>query len=410
MRRDDNVKVTQGWMISLEDEVKKLSSIELHVAYYSETENSDFVFDGVHYYPMSIRFNSSVIERFWSRHRNPGMFDQRLHDQLLDVVFRVKPDLIHVCGTESNFGIVAGEVQDIPLVYSLQGLMAPIKEKLYAGLPYEYLCSKDSLRSRLMGNDTKARLRKFKYEADREIEFLSKAQYVIGRTEWDKSITFLFSPLAKYYTVNEILRPCFYESVWDKNAFSQPFTIVSTISPGVYKGYETLLHAAKLLKQHSGFDFVWKVIGLSDSDNYAKLCEDYKNIKPSECNVQLVGRKTAEEMVEIFLESDLFCHTGHIENSPNSVCEAMIVGMPVVAPYVGGTGSMLEHGKEGLLIQDGDPYGLAGAILEIKNNFENARAMGKNARSRALKRHNAKTIGEALLSTYKQILLDYGKK
>lgn len=403
------MKVTQGWMISLEDEVKKSSEVELHVAFYSEMENKDFVFDGVHYYPMSIRYGSTSFQRFLMRHNHNEAQDKVLLPQLMNVVRRVNPDIVHICGTESNFGIIANKIKDIPVVFSLQGLMSPIKEKLYSGLPFSYLCSKDSFRSRLMGNDTRAKLRKFQYESVRESAFLSNALYVIGRTEWDKSIALLFNPQVHYYIVNEILRPCFYERVWDKKSFSQPFIIVSTISPGVYKGYETLLHAAKLLKEYGGFNFVWKVIGLSDSDNYARLCEDFKKIKASECNVQLVGRKTAEEMVELFLDVDLFCHTGHIENSPNSVCEAMMVGMPVIASNVGGTGSILEHNKEGILVQDGDPYGLAGAILEMKNNYDKAKEMGKNARSRALKRHNTQMIGEALLSTYQQILNDYGK-
>ena len=52
IRRSGEQRVIQGWMISLEDEIKKVKDIDLHVAYFSDTESVSFIFEGVTYHPI----------------------------------------------------------------------------------------------------------------------------------------------------------------------------------------------------------------------------------------------------------------------------------------------------------------------------------------------------------------------
>ena len=49
------------------------------------------------------------------------------------------------------------------------------------------------------------------------------------------------------------------------------------------------------------------------------------------------------------LKSDIFVSASHIENSPNNVAEAMILGMPCIATFAGGTSSYIEDNKNGIL-------------------------------------------------------------
>ena len=93
-----------------------------------------------------------------------------------------------------------------------------------------------------------------------------------------------------------------------------------------------------------------------------------------------------------------------IENSPNNLCEAMILGMPCIATYAGGTGSLLRDKEDGILVQDGDPWSMAGAILELWENSETSSRLGGNARIRALKRHDPLQVVTDLVSIYNNIL------
>jgi uncharacterized protein YeaC (DUF1315 family) len=47
---------------------------------------------------------------------------------------------------------------------------------------------------------------------------------------------------------------------------------------------------------------------------------------------------------------------------------------------------------------------MAGAILEIYNDYESAVSVGKEARKAALKRHDKDSIFSMVISVYKQLL------
>lgn len=81
----------------------------------------------------------------------------------------------------------------------------------------------------------------------------------------------------------------------------------------------------------------------------------------------------------------------------------MVLGIPIIASYAGGTSSMLEDGKEGVLVQDGDPYRLAGAVLNMIRNYKDAIMMGQSARKRAIVRHNPKNVVKELYSIYQSL-------
>lgn len=411
LRRSGLKRVIQGWMISLEDEVKTHNDIKLHVAFFSETENESFEFDGVTYHPMFFPKIKNPVARILYRKRAISYSDDKMLPMMLKVVDEVKPDLIHIHGTEERFGLIQDYVKNIPIVFSIQGLLAPISEKFYSGFPdkdvYRFESWNEKLRFVSYRND-------FKYFVDRgkrECGFLKKAQYVFGRTSWDEYITGLMNHQRKYYVVDEIMRSPFYNKQWRKESFSKaPFKIVSTISGGIYKGYETVLRSAALLKQYSDIDFEWIVAGYDNESKWVKIAEQYTKIKTDDVNVKLLGRIDAEQLSCLLADSDIYVHVSHIENSPNSVCEAMLIGMPIIASFAGGTASLLTTKKEGILVQDGDPYVYAGAISYLYHHFDIAKSYGENARRRAQERHNPERIGKQLLDAYANMSKDFEEK
>jgi glycosyltransferase involved in cell wall biosynthesis len=100
----------------------------------------------------------------------------------------------------------------------------------------------------------------------------------------------------------------------------------------------------------------------------------------------------------------------HIENSPNSLAEAMLLGMPCIASFAGGTSSLLENYKEGILYQDGDPYYLTGLILKLINNEKKRKIYSQNAREKAQVRHEPDKIYSKLKQSYEDIIEHYNNK
>lgn len=408
LRRNQEQRVIQGWMISLEDEVKKYPDIELSVAFFSETESEPYDFDGVRYYPMYLPKASSKIGRVIERYKSIKSVDKKMLPVMLDVVREVNPDIIHVHGTEERFGLIQNSVTNIPIVFSIQGLIAPYKEKYFTGLPNKEIYHYESFIDKLIKMSYRDGYKSFQFRAKREVAYLNKAKYIFGRTYWDETITGMLNSDRKYYVVDEILRSPFYQAQWSKASFSDElFRIVSTISGGIYKGYETVLKTAALLKQNTNLKFEWIIVGYDKQTKWVQIAERYTNIKSSDVNVKLMGRLDAEHLVSTLKNADVYVHVSHIENSPNSVCEAMLLGMPVIASYAGGTGSMLKNEKEGILLQDGDPYVYAGTIMDMYAHFDKAKLYGENARQRALVRHDPVRIGKQLMRAYEDILSDF---
>ncbi len=74
--------------------------------------------------------------------------------------------------------------------------------------------------------------------------------------------------------------------------------------------------------------------------------------------------------------------TSHREGMPHVVLEAMAAGTPIVATGVAGIPEMIEHGRDGLLVQPGDPDAAAEAVLRLLGDSDSAVAMAESARRR----------------------------
>jgi glycosyltransferase involved in cell wall biosynthesis len=339
----------------------------------------------------------------------PGNNDEQEIRKLLKVIDNFKPDVIHVHGTEDNFGLVQMQ-SDIPVVISMQGILSPCAAKYYSGIPKNIARRHEGLLTKWIGSGTTRSYTLFQKDAERERRILNSAKFIIGRTEWDKRVTGVLAPKAQYFIGNEILRKSFYENRWAKTAFSKPLQIVTTTGGAIYKGFETVVNTAQILCKNSNVKFSWKVIGLSKNSNTVKIVQKWKDADLQKLNIELLGSKNAQDVVGILLSSDIYCQTSHIENSPNSLCEAMIVGMPIVATYAGGSSSLMQDKKEGFLVQDGDPYAIAGALVEYIKDFGQAADCGCRAYARAEKRHNRKDIAMDVYAIYKTMIGLYRNK
>ncbi len=68
------------------------------------------------------------------------------------------------------------------------------------------------------------------------------------------------------------------------------------------------------------------------------------------------------------------------EGLPNSVIEAMAIGLPVVATKVGGIPELIRHGRSGLLVSPGDTMALAKSVIAVLSNPFLSNRLGESAR------------------------------
>lgn len=391
-----------GWLAALEQQIKLNKSIDLSVCFYHNGEVSPFEYDFVKYYPINKGLNNNKLNKFINRiNLYKTNFDTSYISKLVEIIKVVKPDIIHIHGSEENFGLVHDHTS-IPIIISIQGLLNPYCEKFFSGIPLSIALKNERFISKLLMDSLRNHYFLFSKWAKRETEILKNAKFIIGRTNWDRRITRILAPKSKYFVGNEIMRNAFYTKEWNKSSFNKKIQIVTTMSGGFCKGLESVLKTASLLTDHC-FDFEWIVIGQLDSDNYPNMVKRWLKKEYRENSIVLCGIKNESEVVNILCKSDIYCQVSHVENSPNSVCEAMLLGMPIVATLAGGTDSILENFKEGLLVQEGDSFSLAGTILELANDFLKSKQYGINARQTALVRHDPQRVATEIMDVYKEI-------
>ncbi len=393
-----------GWLTSLEKALHIKGEVQLSIAFYTGKQIAPFTHNNTAFYPLYRKSIGSKTTRYFNKLFNKTYNDQHDLAQMLKVVEEVKPDLIHVHGTENNFGLIQYHTQ-VPVVISIQGAIQPYSEKFFAGVPARTAQRHEGLIEKIKLNTAFWQYLDLQKWVAREQKILTHAKHIIGRTDWDKRVTSVLAPQSTYYKNNEILREPFYKNTWTKTSFSQTLRIITISSDVLYKGFETIIKTARVLANAGTLSFEWLVVGLNGQNLIVKTSGKWLKADYNKLHIKLLGPKGEKEIVQLLTEADIYCQVSHIENSPNSLCEALMMGMPVVASYSGGTASLLENGKEGLLVQDGDPYSLAGAITELSKAFSQAKQYGENARKTSLQRHNPETITNDLVNIYRSITI-----
>jgi glycosyltransferase involved in cell wall biosynthesis len=375
----------------------------LHIAFYFHGSVKSFQYNKTHYYPIFRNNSDSKTKRYLTRLFKNENNDKKEIVGLFDIIKEIKPDLIHIHGTEDNFGLIQKHIE-IPTIISIQGLLNPYSEKFFSGIPLSVTKKYDSISSKLFLKSANYYYNQITLKSIREREILKLSKNIIGRTDWDKRVTRLLSSESNYYIGQEIIRDSFFLNFWKKIKFETKIQIITISSDFNYKGFETIVKSARELTLINDFEFNWIVIGLNSNSQIVKCTERWLKVCSSDFNINLVGVKNDKEILDLLLNADIYCQVSHIENSPNSLCEAMLIGLPIVSSFAGGTDSLLENKKEGILVQDGDPYSFAGAILEMNNNFELAQRFANAARTRAIVRHNKANITNDLIKLYKNVI------
>lgn len=387
-----------GWIASLEKVIREQTDIELGIAF--ELTNSTFfkkVRGSVTYYPFDVW---TSIKRKLEKKLTLKAEDKYIIPECLKIIEDFKPDLIQVFGTEWCFGLI-GKYTSIPVVIHMQGCIPPCYNARFpVGFnEYDFIFGKGlSLKSRIQLY--KANFA-FEKRSQRDIDILHSCRYYLGRTTWDKAIVNLYNPKATYYYCNEVLRDVFYSvnQYW-KYGEASCIEIVSTLSLPWYKGVDVVLKTAKLLKENSSIQFRWRIFGTNNICFYEKKL----GISAKDVNVCVMGVVSADQLMTELIHCSFYVHPSYIDNSPNSVCEAQILGVPIIATNVGGVSSLIRHEYNGLLVPANDPFMIAEYIVEYHNDVIRLNQLSKNAIESAQRRHDKKNILKDLLFAYNDIL------
>ncbi len=392
-----------SWVDSLIDAIKtdRKVSLAIGVPVVDDQLLSKSI-DGITIFGLPALLPSSFTQKIKAK-ITYAIEPEEINDFALKAIDLFKPSVVQVFGSENPFGLLSYRT-DLPLIIHIQGILNIWKHKWFVALSPEEQFKYTSLFDLI----TKKRGLRYEYRlflkrANREIDILQKCNYYMGRTGFDRRTLLSFNSEANYFHCEELIRSEFFEHKW-KSHPGDEINCVSIIKGTSYKGIDLLIETARLLRDKGDFRIRFNVCGVSADEEIARMLKAKFKIDYEDLGIRFIGRLSVNGLIEQLCKADIYVHPSYIENSPNSVCEAMALGMPVISTNTGGVGDLITSGVDGLLVQEGEPYSMAGAIIEILRDYDHAGLMGINAAQKALERHEPGKTIRNLYSIYRAVI------
>ena len=395
---DGELRASGGWMLGAANVLSSKDDVKLSVATVSNMVKDLIILEGkqITYYIIpfgkgNLRINAEY-NKYWESVREAA-----------------QPDVVHIHGTEYSHGHAFMKACGADkVVVSIQGLTSAYYYYYY-GITKREVFNSLTVRDILRGSVIRDQKR-FKARSKYEIEMIQMAKHIIGRTSWDRSHVWAINPDAQYHFCNEILRPEFYGGeAWSYDKCDKHTIFLSQAGYPI-KGLHQVLKAMPLILRHypsttirvAGTDITKLSASLMERlkiTGYGKYIKRLIKHYGLEGKVKFIGNLNADEMKQEYLSANVFVCPSTIENSPNSLGEAQILGTPCVASYVGGVPDMMK-GNEDNLYRFEEIEMLAEKICRIFAN----KGKQNDMRQTAMIRHGADGNAQRLVEIYKDII------
>lgn len=406
MQVDENVeksihdlRTSGGWIYTMMSELINSENVKNLVIVSVNSKNKDAIFSNGKLKIITIKANGT---RTW--------FRKTIEDKICQIIKAEEPDITDIQGIEFVFSGVkvpscyVTTIQGIPFeLYKYQKKLNLYVKSLKCSTVYDVL----RLRG-LWSRNLYMRARAVLAE-----KVIKQTRYVIGRTEWDKAVSFGINPKISYYSVNRIIRDSFYEYKW--NALEiEKYSIFTIGFSSINKGFDILIKALTIIvnKYPETILYVPGKLDISPINGkwYDRYIWDEIVRLGMENNIKFLGALNAEQMAERLSKSHVFVSPSLNENSSNAIAEAQIVGIPVVATYTGGNTTYVTDNETGLLYSMWDEFMCAHRVIELFEDEERCLRLSQKEHQLAIRRHDKDKAVEQLLSAYSNIVDEYKNK
>ena len=381
-----------GWLMAAAQSLISRYNIELHIACPSHTTTHN----------ITVNMGNITYHAFPSIEQTRDF--ARLQRDFNSIIAEVQPDLVDLHGTEYAHSLAClRAAKGIPSVVTLQGIISECAKHYYDALS----CTDILFHLRPFHRSIYREARLFQKGGVIEKSILQECFNIIGRTKWDKSYALHINPDARYFHCNESLRDCFYNGQWEYEsceAHSMFFTQAAYPLKGLHQLLKAMPSVIKRFpdsKLYIGGDNIleiWK----KHRSNYNRIIVSLIEELKLQNYVIFTGPLNEQQMKDRFLKSNVFVSCSSIENSPNSLSEAQMLGVPCIASCVGGVPDMIPDKDCGTLYRFEDINYLSyliGDCFENSPHFDN-----RHEREVARQRHDRQKNADDLINIYKQIL------
>lgn len=396
-----------GWMASLAEALVESGQVTLGVATNvpGVSWRQDDI-NGIRYF--TVPCPKSAIKA--------GRLPNSLIQAYQRAVEEFRPDIIHIHGTEYFHGLLTGcGYLNSPTVISIQGILDVCQRYYWGGMSFFEILKNRTVRDWVRMDGLIEQKIRMKNRSRMERKIFANNSAFIGRTLWDQANTRRLNSKARYYHCDELIRQPFFDVQWDIRNIKRHSIFASSASYPL-KGFHLLVKAVAML--HKEFPDITLQSPLANLypklsgarrflkncrvGGYALYLNNLIRAEGLENQVFPLPSLDAPSMAYELTKAHVFVLPSLIENSPNSLAEAMLVGTPSVASFVGGVPSMVRVGDSALLYPPGDEAVLAEQIRRVFLDDQLALALSAKAREVAQGRHSKEQIVTTMLEIYKK--------
>ena len=391
-----------GWLSGISESLSAIPECDLIICFPYQGQLLDGKVSNIRYHS----FNTGGFYKY-------SLETERRFSNIIE---QEKPNLIHIFGTEFPHTLAAVNAAEKcglieKTVISIQGLVSVYAKHYYAGLA-QCVVHSYSLRDFLRHDNIYWQAKKYSRRGKFEIAALEKVGHVIGRTDWDESCIKYINDKLHYHFCNETLRDVFYSGQWDYCRCERHSIFVGSSSYPI-KGLHCILEVfpkilnefpdAKLYVTGNSPLIKRNVKGIIHRTAYQSYLERLITRYALEDKIIFLGDLSAEEMKSRMLNSNVYVLPSAIENSPNTLGEAMLLGVPCIAADVGGVKNMATNTEDALLYPFDENYMLPLYVSKIFNDVGFACKLSKSAKKHAAITHNKEINNTTLINIYNEL-------
>lgn len=397
-------KATGTWLYSMANAL-----IDRGVELYNITQKKDVV---------EIQFNEIDDIKQWILPEYKlynGLPRLKYIKQIQTLVDNIKPDIIHIWGVESYWGLLTarGFVRGNVLL-EIQGIRETCARVFYGGLSWPEVLStiktKEFIKPKI---SLPAQKFFFKKWSRFEREIISAQKSITTQSSWVRSwITQFTSPGTTVFRTDLIIRGQFLDSEpWRKPQHDESSPVIFALSSEAhaFKGLHDGIKALAILKRQ------YPKIQLRVAGNFEVNRPFYKRngytkyllklIKSNnlEANVVFLGSLDASALKNEMLKADVMIQPSYVESYSLALSEAMAIGVPCVVSYAGAMPELAVDGIDALFYSPSDYFNMAMSVKRILEDPCLCSALSGHARARSHERNSAKNVVENQIMIYKEV-------
>lgn len=342
--------------------------------------------------------------------RRGGLPKGRFITEIVKAVEDFSPDLVQVWGTEGFWGLLtARELIRQTAILEIQGLKGAIARVFYGGLNFREQLACIGLKEILRQSTIFQGRKQFQDWGIREEEIISGHRFIITQSAWlEAQVKAINSRCQLFHNEFPLMEEFHMAEPWQPQAVA--VILCSASYPSAFKGLHVAIRTVAILKNRFP-NIQLRIAGVNQKhgirqDGYVAWLNREAKRLGVETNLFWLGHIPTIDLVCELQKCSVFILPTFVEGYCLALAEAMMLGVPTVVSFTGGTSFLAKDENSALFFPAGDEAMGAYQLERLLTDRFLAKRLSCRAREVALVRNDRERIIKRQLEIYRQVIAE----